>query len=139
MARPRPEVPLYFKRGLAAISRDLSLEWNPVWGIWEIWYKSPISGRKTIALKVGNGYDYEPLSDRVLETLKAGDTHRIGLKSVMDIIDCEERVYREAKEREIDRIQESYDRDKAGLGRLVQKPIGIPTSTEYQKPKGKVF
>lgn len=139
MARPRPEVPLYFKRGLLAISRDLSLEWNPAWGIWEIWYKSPISGRKTLALKVGDGYNYEPLSDRVLETLKAGDTHRIGLKAVMDILDAEERAYKEAQEREIDRVQEQFSKDRDKMDVLVQKPIGIPTSSEYQKPKGKVF
>ena len=74
----------------------------------------------------------------MLQTLRAGDTHKIGPKAVAEIMDEGERAYLESQERERGDMVQAIAGEMADHTKIVQKPIGVATEREYQKPKGEV-
>lgn len=135
-----PDVPTGYQKRLKAIHRGLHFKWNPrggLTGYWEIWWKNDNNGKDSHAITVGDGVYYKPLTEEVFQILRRGDSHRIGIKSIIDTIETEERLAEEARERELERISEEALRDEAQMERLTQKPIGVRTEGEYQKPKGR--
>lgn len=134
----QPSKPVGWDRALRDIHPRLSTVWNKKRRRWEIWYDADKGFGPRLAIVVGDGYNYRPLDDRVLNTLRAGDSHRIGPRAVAEIMDEEERAYLEAQERERANMVEAIAGEMANSTRLYQKPIGIPTEREYQKPRGEI-
>lgn len=137
-----PNIPQGYNKRLKNIDRGLSFKWNPkrgITGCWEIWWKNDATGKESLAIVVGDGVYYKALTPEVFQILRRGDSHRIGIKSVIDTIEESERLAEEARARELEHITEEAMRDEAQMGRLTQKPIGVATEKEYQKPKGKII
>ena len=136
-----PNIPPGYKARLKKIDRGLYFKWNPhggLTGYWEVWWHNDATGKHSHAISVtqGQGMYYKPLSEEVFQILERGDSHRIGIKSVIDMIETEERLAQEARERELQHITEEALRDEAQAHRLTQKPIGVATEKEYKKPRG---
>jgi len=137
-----PSIPPGFKQKLRAIDKDLYPKWNAKRRQWEIWWKRPF--REDVCVVLVGGIDkwgrriFQPLDDRVIETLRKGDLYNIGPKAFMRMIEEEERKALEAQERERAEQRKAVAEDMAEHLKLVQKPIGVPTEKEYQKPKGKI-
>lgn len=136
----RPDVPAGYERRLKQIHRGLHFKWNPEGGLtgyWEIWWKNDSNGLDSHAITVGDGVYYKPLTEEVFQILRRGDSHNIGIKSVIAIAEEQDRLREEANQKAMDAISEEALRDEDSMHRLVQKPIGVATEREYQKPKGR--
>ena len=127
-----PSKPVGWDKRIREIHPKLSTVWNAPRRRWEIHYDADKGFGPRLAIVVGDGKEYRPLDERVLDTLRAGDTHRIGLREVCKIMDDEERLYLEAKEREMNRLTDAASREMADHGRLIQKPIGVVTEKEIK-------
>ena len=88
-----------------------------------------------MAIIVGDGFNYRPLDDRVLNTLRAGDTHKVGPKAVAEIMEEGERAYLESQERERDNLTQAIAGEMVDSTRLFQKPIGVVTEKEVSTKK----
>jgi len=128
----QPSKPIGWDKRIKEIHPKLETRWNAPRRRWEIWYDADKGMGPRLAIIVGNGQDYRPLDERILETLRAGDTHRIGLRAVCEIIDSEEENYLRSREKEVARITEAAAREMAEHNRLVQKPIGVVTEKEIK-------
>jgi hypothetical protein len=136
-----PNVPQGYNKRLKQIHRGLYFKWNAGGGLtgrWEIWWKNDNTGKDSHAITVGNGVYYKPLTEEVFQILRRGDSHNIGVKAVIAIAEEQDRLAEEARQKEIERIAEEALRDEAQMHRLTQKPIGVRTEKEYQKPKGRL-
>lgn len=131
----RPNVPAGYNKRLKQIDRDLSFKWNEKRNRWEIWWKNRY-GKKQRVLIVGPGHRYEPLTERVFGILRAGDAHKIGIKSIINMLEEQDRAQQEAWEAKNEQIAHEAAHDEKLMQRLTQKPIGVRTEKEYQKPKG---
>lgn len=137
----KPAVPQGYERRLKQIHRGLYFKWNPkggLTGFWEIWWKNDNTGKDSHAITVGNGVHYKPLTEEVFQILRAGDSHRIGVKSIIAIAEEQDRLREEARRKQVEHISEEAARDETAMERLTQKPIGVRTEKEYQKPKGRI-
>jgi hypothetical protein len=134
----QPSKPVGWDRALRDIHPRLSTVWNRQRRRWEIHYDADKGFGPKLAIIVGDGFNYRPLDDRVLETLRAGDSHRIGPKAVAEIMDEGERAYLESQERERENLTQAIAGEMADATRLYQKPIGVSTEREYQKPRGEI-
>lgn len=136
-----PNVPQGYNKRLKQIHRGLYFKWNSGGGLtgrWEIWWKNDNTGKDSHAITVGNGQYYKPLTEEVFQILRRGDSHKIGIKAVIAIAEEQDRLAEEARQKEVDAISEEALRDEAQMERLTQKPIGVATEGEYQKPKGRI-
>jgi hypothetical protein len=136
-----PNVPAGYEKRLKAIHRGLHFKWNPhggLTGYWEIWWRNDNNGKDSHAITVGCGVYYKPLTEEVFQILRRGDSHRIGIKSIIDTMDAQDELIAEQREKEIEHISEEALRDEAQMERLTQKPIGVATEGEYKKPKGRI-
>jgi len=137
----RPDVPAGYEKRLKAIHRGLFFKWNERGGHtgrWEVWWKNDATGKSSHSITVGNGEVYAPLTEEVFQILRRGDSHNIGIKAIIKMQEDQDRLREEAQQKEIDRIAEEALRDEAQMERLTQKPIGVATEGEYQKPKGRI-
>ncbi len=135
-----PNVPQGYEKRLKQIHRGLYFKWNPgggLTGYWEIWWHNDNTGKHSHAVTVGDGVYYKPLTEEVFQILRAGDSHRIGVKAVIQIAEEQDQLREEAQQKDIARISEEALRDEAQMERLTQKPIGVATEREYSKPKGR--
>lgn len=135
----QPAKPPNWDQRIRDIHPKLETRWNKKRRRWEIWYDADKGLGPRLAIVVGDGVNYRPLDERILNTLRAGDSHRIGPKALADIMDAEEEAYLQTREAQLSRITEAASKEMADHTRLIQKPIGVATEKEYQKPKGKVF
>ncbi len=136
----RPDVPAGYEKRLKAIHRGLHFKWNPgggLTGYWEIWWKNDNNGKDSHAITVGDGVYYKPLTEEVFQILRRGDSHKIGIKSIVDTLETQDRILEEQREKAIEAISEEALRDEAQMHRITQKPIGVATEGEYQKVKGR--
>jgi hypothetical protein len=86
----KPEIPAGYKQRLKNIHRGLYFKWNPhggLTGYWEIWWHNDSTGKHTHAISVtqGNGMYYKSLDEEVFQILRRGDSHKIGIKAVIQI------------------------------------------------------
>lgn len=125
-----PARPVNWDQRIREIHSKLSTVWNAVRNRWEIHYDSDRGFGPQLAIVVGDGVRYQPLDDRVLQTLRAGDTHNIGPREVAKIMEDSENAYLEAKQREQDNMTDAISREMADHTRIIQKPIGIATQKE---------
>jgi len=128
----QPSKPIGWDKRVREIHPRLETRWNPRKRRWEIWYDADKGLGPRLAITVGDGVNYRPLDERVLETLRAGDTHKIGLREVIKIMEMEEENYLQAKEKEMQRTVDAAAREMADHTRLVQKPIGVVTEKEIK-------
>jgi hypothetical protein len=139
----KPEIPTGYEQRLKKIHRGLYFKWNPEGGLtgyWEIWWHNDNTGKHSHAISItqGKGMYYKSLGPELFQTLRAGDSHKIGIKAVIAIAEEQDRLREEAKQKEMERISEEALRDEAQMERLTQKPIGVATEGEYKKPKGRI-
>jgi len=128
-----PAKPPNWDQRIRDIHPKLSTRWNAPRRRWEIWYDADKGLGPRLAIVVGDGVRYQPLDDRILTTLRAGDTHRIGARAVAEIMDAEEEAYLKAREAERDRLVDAAAREMADHTKLIQKPIGVVTEKEMKK------
>jgi hypothetical protein len=88
-----PAKPIGWDKKLREIHKDLTTVWNGPRRRWEIHYDAGFGKGPQLAIVVGDGYNYRPLDDRVLATLRAGDSHRIGPKAITEIMEEGEKAY----------------------------------------------
>ena len=131
----RPAKPVGWDRAIRDIHPRLSTVWNKKRRRWEIHYDADKGFGPQMAIIVGDGLNYKPLDDRVLDTLRAGDTHQIGPTAVAEIMEEGERAYLEGQEKERDNLTESIAGEMVDSTRLVQKPIGVVTEKEVSTKK----
>jgi hypothetical protein len=129
----QPSKPMGWDRALRDIHPRLSTVWNAPRRRWEIHYDADRGKGPQLAIVVGDGYNYEPLSDRVLQTLRKGDTHKIGPRAVAEIMDESERLAEEARERELDNMTSAMSQEMADHLSLRMKPIGVQTQKDWGK------
>lgn len=130
-----PAKPVGWDRKIREIDPGLSTVWNAMRRRWEIHYDAGFGRGPQLAIVVGDGYNFRPLDDRVIHTLRAGDTHKIGAKAVCEIMEEGEKAYYRAQKAEQDRLTDAASREMADHTRLVQKPIGVVTEKEIHKGK----
>lgn len=130
-----PAKPIGWDRAVRDIHPRLSTVWNRKRRRWEIHYDADKGFGPRLAIIVGDGFRYQPLDDRVLNTLRAGDTHRIGPRAVAEIMDEGERAYLEGQERTRENLVQSIAGEMADSTRLIQKPIGVVTEKEIKTKK----
>jgi hypothetical protein len=130
-----PSRPVGWDKRLKEIDKNLSTVWNAMRRRWEIHYDAGMGRGPQLAIVVGDGYNYRPLDNRVLRTLKEGDTHRIGIKAVMEIMEEGEKAYYRTKQVEQDSLTDAISREMADHTRIIQKPIGVVTEKEIHKGK----
>lgn len=128
-----PSKPPGWDRRLRDIHPKLETRWNAPRRRWEIWYDADKGFGPRLAIVVGDGYNYEPLGEKVLSILRRGDSHRIGPRAVAEIMDQEEEAYLKAKEREESATREAIAKEMADHSTLYQKPAGV--ATEFDNPK----
>lgn len=131
----QPSKPVGWDKRIKEIDPKLSTVWNAPRRRWEIHYDSGRGLGPKLAIVVGDGYNYQPLDERVLRTLRAGDSHRIGLKEVCRILDEEEKAWIDAQRKQEDNMTDAISREMADHTRLIQKPIGVVTEKEIYKGK----
>jgi hypothetical protein len=130
-----PNVPAGYEKRLKNIHRGLHFKWNARGGhtgYWEIWWKNDNTGKDTHAVTVGDGACYKPLTEEVFEILRKGDSHRIGVKAIIQIAEEQDRLREEVQKKQIRHISEEALRDEAQMERLTQKPIGVVTEKEVK-------
>lgn len=131
----RPTKPVGWDRAIRDIHPRLSTVWNTLRRRWEIHYDADKGFGPQLAIIVGDGFTYTPLDDRVLNTLRAGDTHKIGPRAVAEIMEEGERAYLEGQERERANLTDAIAGEMADSTRLFQKPIGVVTEREVSTKK----
>ena len=125
-----PSKPVGWDRRISEVDTRLSTVWNGPRRRWEIHYDAGFGKGPQLAIIVGDGENYTPLDNRVLRTLHAGDTHKIGPKAVTQIMEEGERSYHESQQRDRDNMTDAISREMADHSRLFQKPIGAVTEHE---------
>ncbi|MHA2045985.1 MAG: hypothetical protein ACW99G_14425 [Candidatus Thorarchaeota archaeon] len=130
----QPAKPIGWDRKLREIDKNLSTVWNAMRKRWEIHYDAQMGRGPRLAIVVGDGVGFTPLDDRVMQTLRSGDTHNIGPKAVAEMMDEGERAYQRAKVADQNRMTDAISREMADHTRIMQKPIGVTTEheTEYK-------
>ena len=134
----QPSKPPGWDRRMKDIHPKLETRWNAPRRRWEIWYDSDKGLGPRLAIVVGDGYNYKPLGEDLLKTLKKGDSHRIGPRAVVEIMEAEEEAYLKARERELSNVTEAASKEMADHTVMHQKPIGVTTEFDlprYPKPK----
>jgi hypothetical protein len=129
----QPAKPPNWDKRIREIHPRLETRWNAPRRRWEIWYDADMGRGPRLAIVVGDGKTYRPLDERILQTLRAGDTHRVGPRAVCEIMDAEEEAYFKMKQAELDSMTEAAAREMADHSRLVQKPIGVTTEKEMKR------
>ena len=129
-----PAKPVGWDRHIREIDKKLSTVWNAMRRRWEIHYDSGFGKGPQLAIVVGDGVGFTPLDGRVLDTLRAGDSHNIGPKAITQIMEEGEKAYQRAQENEQARMTDAISREMADHTRIIQKPIGVTTEheTEYK-------
>jgi hypothetical protein len=130
-----PAKPVGWDRRIREISKDLSTVWNAMRRRWEIHYDAGMGKGPRLAIVVGDGVGFTPLDNRVLQTLKEGDSHNIGPKAIMQIMEEGEKAAQRAREADRDRLTDAASREMADHSRLMQKPIGVVTEKEVSQGK----
>lgn len=136
----KPEIPAGYEARLKKIHRGLYFKWNPhggLTGYWEIWWHNDNTGLHSHAISItqGEGMYYKSLGPELFKTLRDGDSHKIGIKSVIAIAEEQDRLREEAQEKALDNLAEEALRDEAQIHRITQKPIGVATEGEQKKPR----
>jgi len=125
-----PSKPVGWDRRISEIDTRLATVWNGPRRRWEIHYDAGFGKGPQLAIIVGDGVNYRALDDRILRTLHAGDTHRIGPKAVTEIMEEGEKAYYKGREKDRDNMTDAISREMADHSRLFQKPIGAVTEQE---------
>jgi hypothetical protein len=125
-----PAKPVGWDRKIREIDKKLSTVWNAMRRRWEIHYDAGFGRGPQLAIVVGDGVGFTPLDDRVLHTLKSGDSHNIGPKAITQIMEEGEKAYQRSLQADQDRMTDAISREMADHTRIIQKPIGVVTEHE---------
>ncbi|MHA2046378.1 MAG: hypothetical protein ACW99G_16455 [Candidatus Thorarchaeota archaeon] len=130
-----PAKPVGWDKRIREIDPKLSTVWNSMRRRWEIHYDAGFGKGPQLAIVVGDGIGFTPLDNRVLRTLRQGDTHNIGPKAITKIMEEGEKAFQRAQEADRDRLTDAASREMADHTRIIQKPIGVVTEKEIAKSK----
>lgn len=125
-----PAKPIGWDRKIKEIDKGLSTVWNQMRRRWEIHYDAGFGKGPQLAIVVGDGKGFTPLDDRIMNTLRQGDTHNVGPKAVAAMMEESEKAYQRQQEADRDRLTDAASREMADHSRLMQKPIGVVTEKE---------